>query len=84
MDGFFSTNLTKIDGEIIKGETGGGWLEDSHMSTFAYILHKCANYEIRPTYLRDNPEKIEAVRRECDHIQILHRPEHWTCSYYDY
>ena len=76
--------LTEEDKKAIRCESNDGQLEDSHMSVFSYLLYKVANYQIRPTYLRHNLLEIKPVRKDLDHIQILHRPQHcWTCTYYD-
>ena len=32
---------------------------------------------------RENFDTINSVRHDVDHIQILHRQGHSTCSYYD-
>ena len=83
MEEFIPRNLTNDDLKIINRERGSGWLEDLHMSIFLKLLKEKANNNLRPPFLRHCLEQITPVRSDHDHIQILHRPDHWTCSYYD-
>lgn len=53
------------------------------MTGFSVLLNRLANNALRTPFLRNDYNQIKPVRSGLDHIQILYRPNHCTCSYYD-